>query len=242
MAAGKSRIGAGKSLVRASLAIHEPPVGYSTTPGGLVKNFRFDFNPSQLALSRRAEWKTTPTAAVREGALPQFMGPEPREMAVEIFLDSSDEPDDKNVLKQVEALFSCCEVTSKSLAANQPSTPWVVFQWGSFATARFTAYVSAVDVTYTLFGTTGVPIRATAQVRLHEIPSKPKGQNPTSGALTARRVHRLVAGDSLQSLAWREYGDSAAWRTIAEANDIDDPSRLPAGVELILPAAEEVTA
>jgi hypothetical protein len=237
--AGKG--GAGKSLVRATLAIHEPPVGYSTTPGGVIGNFSFDFNPSQLALSRRATWKTTPTAAVRSGALPEFMGPEPREMTVDVFLDSSDDPSSNDVLKKVELLFSCCEVTSASISAKQPSTPWVVFQWGSFSTARFTAYVSSVDVSYTLFGTTGVPIRATCRVSLNEIPSKTAGQNPTSGALTARRVHRVVAGDSLQSLAWREYGDAAAWRTIAETNGIDDPSRLAPGTELMLPAAEEVS-
>ncbi|THA30923.1 LysM peptidoglycan-binding domain-containing protein [Streptomyces sp. A1547] len=235
---GKS--GAGKSLVRASLAIHEPPIGQSTTPGGLIKNFTFGFNPSQLALSRRAQWKTTPTAAVRDGAVPEFMGPEPREMTVEIFLDSSGEPGGNTVLKKAEALFSCCEVTAKSIAAKQPSTPWVVFQWGSFSTARFTAYVSSVDATYSLFSTTGVPIRATCQVRLHEIPSRTKGQNPTSGALTAQRVHRVVAGDTLQSLAWREYGDANAWRAIAEANGIDDPSGLRTGTQVVLPAAEEL--
>ena len=234
------QIGAGKSLVRATLAIHQPPVGYSTTPGGLIKTFNFDFNPSQLALSRRAQWKTTPTAAVRDGAVPEFMGPQPREMAVEIFLDRSGDPDSNDVRKNVEALFSCCETTSASIAAKQPSTPWVVFQWGAFSTARFTAYVSAVEASYTLFGTTGVPIRATCKVQLHEIPSKTAGQNPTSGALTARRVHRVVAGESLQFLAWREYGDATVWRAIAEANGIDDPARLYPGTELMLPAAEEV--
>lgn len=136
--------------------------------------------------------------------------------------------------------MGCCEVTAKSIAAAQPSPPWVVFQWGAFSTARFTAYVSSVDASYSLFGTTGVPIRATCQVQLHEIPGKTKGQNPTSGALTAQRVHRIVAGDSLESLAWREYGDATVWRAIAERNGIDDPSRLPTGAELVLPAAEEV--
>ncbi|WP_030681889.1 CIS tube protein [Streptomyces cellulosae] len=241
MAGKTSKGGAGKSLVRAALAIHEPPIGYSTTPGALIKTFDFDFNPSQLALSRRAQWKTTPTAAVRDGALPEFMGPQPRELTVDILLDSSDQPGGNSVLKKVEALFSCCEVTQKSIAAKQPSTPWVVFQWGSFSTARFTSYVESVQVTYNLFGTTGVPLRATCQVRLHEIPSKAKGQNPTSGALTAQRVHRVVAGDSLQSLAWREYGDATAWRAIAEANGIDDPSRLAPGTELVMPAGEEVS-
>jgi len=232
--------GAGKSLVRASLAIHEPPVGGSTTPGGLIKTFAFDFNPAQLSLTRRAQWKTTPAQIERDGSLPEFMGSQPREMGVEIFLDSSDEPTSNSVLKKVESLLACCDVTTKSIAAKQPSPPWVVFQWGSFSTARFTSYVSSVEAAYSLFGTTGVPIRATCRLQLHEIPINTKGQNPTSGALTAQRVHRVVAGDSLQSLAWREYGDSAAWRAIAEANGIDDPTRLTNGVELVLPAAEEV--
>ncbi|MFJ2112275.1 MULTISPECIES: LysM peptidoglycan-binding domain-containing protein [unclassified Streptomyces] len=232
--------GAGKSLVRATLAIHQPPIGYSTIPGGLISDFSFDFNPAQLALSRRAEWKTTPTAAVRDGAVPEFMGPVPREMTVEVFLDGSDNPDSNDVRKKVELLFSCCEVTTASIAAKQPSPPWVIFEWGAFSTARFTAYVSSVEASYTLFGTTGLPVRALCQVRLHEIPSRPGGQNPTSGALTSRRVHRVVAGDSLQYLAWREYGDATVWRTIAETNGIDDPSRLSPGMELMLPAAEEV--
>ncbi|MEU8707603.1 LysM peptidoglycan-binding domain-containing protein [Streptomyces sp. NPDC048565] len=232
--------GAGKSLVRAGLAIHEPPVGTSTTPGALMRTFDFEFNPSQLSLTQRAQWKATPTAAVRDGSKPEFMGAEPREMTLEIFLDSSTEPTGNSVLKKVESLLGCCEVTAKSIAANQPSPPWVVFQWGSFSTSRFTAYVSSIEASYSLFGTTGVPIRATCQVALHEIPGKTRGQNPTSGALSAQRVHQVVAGDSLQSLAWREYGNASAWRDIAEANGIDDPSKLPTGTELVLPAAEEV--
>ncbi|KAA0943231.1 MULTISPECIES: CIS tube protein [Streptomyces] len=235
-----SKGGAGKSLVRATLAIHEPPIGSSTTPGGLIKTFNFDFNPSQLQLNRRAQWKSTPAAAVRNGTVPEFMGPEPREMTVEIFLDSSTKPSSNAVLKNVESLLDCCEVTAKSIAAKQPSPPWVIFQWGSFSTARFTAYVASVDVTYSLFGTTGVPIRATCRVSLHEVPTTVKGQNPTSGSLTAQRVHRVVAGDTLQSLAWREYGNAAVWRAIAENNGIDDPSQLRPGTELVLPAAEEV--
>ncbi|MGW3284520.1 CIS tube protein [Streptomyces sp. NPDC001002] len=236
----KGSKGAGKSLVHATLAIHEPPKGKSRAPGGIIKTFGFDFNPAQLSLTRRAQWKVTPAQIERDGPLPEFMGSEPREMSVEIFLDSSDEPTSNTVMKKVESLLSCCEVTTKSIAAKQPSPPWVVFQWGSFATARFTAYVSSAEANYTLFSTTGVPIRATCRLQLHEIPSKTKGQNPTSGALTAQRVHRVVAGDSLQSLAWREYGNAAAWRSIAEINGIDDPGHLPTGIELVLPAAEEV--
>lgn len=232
--------GAGKSLVRANLAIHQPPTGDSTTPGGLITRFAFEFNPAQLSISQRTQWKATPTAAVRQAAKPQFMGAEPREMTLDIFLDSSMKPNGNTVMKKVESLLLCCEVTTKSLSAKQPSPPWVVFEWGSFSTARFTAYVSSIETQYTLFGTSGVPIRATCQVALVEIPGPTAPQNPTSGALTAQRTHRVVAGDSLQSVAWGEYGNAGAWRVIAEANGIDDPSHLPTGTELMLPATEEV--
>ncbi|MGW2682457.1 CIS tube protein [Streptomyces sp. NPDC001414] len=236
----RSSRGAGKSLVRATLAIHEPPVGTSTSPGGIIKTFGFEFNPAELSIGRRADWKASAAPIERDGALPEFLGTHPRQMSVEIFLDRSDDPDSNDVMKKVESLLACCEVTSKSIAAKQPSPPWVVFQWGSFSTAHFTAYVASVDVSYSLFGTSGMPIRASCRLQLHEIPSKTAGQNPTSGALTAQRVHRVVAGDSLQSLAWREYGNAAAWRAIADANGIDGPGWLPTGTELVLPAAEEV--
>jgi nucleoid-associated protein YgaU len=85
-----------------------------------------------------------------------------------------------------------------------------------------------------------MPIRGVATVSLEEIADEQQGQNPTSGALSARRVHTVVAGDSLPSIVWREYGDPTIWRVLAEANDIDDPLRLRAGTTLMLPAAEEL--
>jgi nucleoid-associated protein YgaU len=85
-----------------------------------------------------------------------------------------------------------------------------------------------------------MPIRGTAAVSLEEIAAEPAGQNPTSGALAAHRVHTVVAGDSLPSIAWQEYGDPTIWRVVAAANDVDDPLRLRAGTALVLPAAEEI--
>nr|WP_244209970.1 LysM domain-containing protein [Streptomyces nanshensis] len=101
--------------------------------------------------------------------------------------------------------------------------------------------MSQVAAKYTLFTTSGVPIRAVCQVTMEEISGETPGQNPTSGALAARRVHRVGSGDSLASLAHREYGDAGAWRIIAEANGIDDPLRLAPGTQLLLPALDELT-
>ncbi|WP_026414104.1 LysM peptidoglycan-binding domain-containing protein [Actinomadura oligospora] len=227
------------SHVKATLSIHEPPAGDSTTPGGTIRKIAFQFNPAQLEISRSAQWTYTPTVASREAGRPEFLGTDQQSLDLEMFLDCSDKPGDSRVRTAVEALFSCLKVVPSSLP-DRPSPPWVILEWGKFSTVRFVAYVRQAAASYTLFDATGEPIRATCRISLEEIPHATAGQNPTSGALSARRVHRVVAGDSLASLAWREYGDATAWRIIAEANDLDDPMRLPPGRELLLPAADEL--
>ncbi|MEV5942972.1 LysM peptidoglycan-binding domain-containing protein [Streptomyces sp. NPDC051994] len=231
--------GKAAGLSRATLAIHQPPTDLGGSMGGLIGEVKFQFNPSQVQLGRSASWHTAPAVAYTRGAPPKFTGAQPASLQLEVFLDASGTPNSTTVQKQVELLLSCCEVTSQSVSAKAPSPPWVKFSWGSFSTVQFTAYVTSVNAHYTLFGPNGTPLRATCTLALTEIATSTKGQNPTSGALSARRVHRTVAGDTLASLAWREYGDATQWRVIAEANEIDDPMRLRPGTELLLPASSE---
>ena len=230
----------GSSLVRASLAIHEPPTGLAMALGGEIGTVDFQFNPNELTLVRRASWSMDHAVGFRRGALANFRGADPATMDVSIFLDSTAPGSKVEVQSQVELLLSCCEVYPPSIFTRRPSPPWVRLSWGSFSTVQFIAFVNSASAKYTLFSPSGEPTRATCTMSLTEIAVLTSGQNPTSGALTARRVHRVVVGDSLQSLAWREYGDATVWRVIAEANGIDDPMDLQPGTELLLPAAEEI--
>jgi hypothetical protein len=232
--------GANNSLVRARLTIHHPPSGSSHALGGRIGEVEFQFNPNQLELSRSASWYAQRAVGFDRGAQQEFSGADPASLSVEVFLDSSATPTTPEVRKKVEQLLSCCEVDPESLPTNRPSPPWVRFSWGGFSTVQFIAYVESVSVAYSLFSPTGEPLRATCRLSLKEIPTPTKGQNPTSGALTAQRVHRVVVGDSLPSLAWREYGSATRWRAIAEANGIDDPMRLRPGSELLLPSVDDV--
>ncbi|RFS83460.1 LysM domain-containing protein [Actinomadura pelletieri DSM 43383] len=229
------------SHVRATLSIHNPPAGAGTRPGGLMRRVKFQFNPAQLELTKSANWQYTPAVATRAAAKVEFLGTNQQTLELEMFLDSSDRPGRPKVRKDVEAVLACLRPAPSSLP-DRASPPWVIFEWGGFTTVRFVAYVRQVSASYTLFSSTGEPVRAVCRLSLEEIPRDTPGQNPTSGALTARSVHTLVAGDTLASLAWREYGDATAWRVIAEANEIDDPMRLVPGRELLLPAAEEMRA
>ncbi|GLF96831.1 CIS tube protein [Streptomyces yaizuensis] len=226
-------------LSRAVLSVHQPPTDLGGSAGGLIGEVRFQFNPSQLRLGRSASWTTAPAVAYTRGAPPKFTGAQPAGLGLEVFLNAPTTSAAATVQDQVALLLSCCEVTEQSIAAKAPSPPWVRFSWGAFKTVQFTAYVTSVDATYTLFSPNGMPLRATCSLSLTEISTATKRQNPTSGALSAHRIHRTVAGDTLASLAWREYGDVGRWRVIAEANSVDDPMRLRPGTELLLPAASE---
>lgn len=230
---------AGTSLSKATLAIHEPPLGLLMALGEKIEDIDFQFNPTKVQLSRSAQWNSRTSPKFRLAAIPEFLGSSPYTMQMQIFLDSSMTPSGTTVQDQVESLLKCCEVTLTSIFALQPCTPWVFFQWGSFATASFIAYVESVQAEYTLFNGSGTPIRATCDLTITEIPFLTLGQNPTSGALDVHRVHRVVSGDTLQSMAWREYGDATKWRVIAEANGIDDPMRLTVGQELLIPASPD---
>jgi nucleoid-associated protein YgaU len=45
----------------------------------------------------------------------------------------------------------------------------------------------------------------------------------------------IRAGDTLPAVAFREYGDAAQWRPIADANNRSNPLDLTPGEELIVP-------
>lgn len=231
--------GAPSNLQKASLQVHQPPKAGSTAqPGGVLFEIKFQFNPKELSLTKNAKWQRDAQPNAKKSGPPQFKGSDPCKLALEMFLDATDTMDDK-VVKTVEQLFSCCVATEDSRQQGKGSPPWVIFKWGGMT--GFPAYVASVAAKYTLFTPGGIPVRAVCTVNLEEIAGEQSGQNPTSGALAARDEHLLIAGDTLQSLAYQAYGNAELWRVIADANDIDDPMRLRPGTRLLVPALEEIS-
>lgn len=226
----------GAKLEKAYLTVLEPsPSGGS----GEIARLDLQFNPKEYSVQKSASWESKPAKGAKKASMPEFKGAEPRSMTVEVFLDRTDS-DSADVTGDIETLFRCCTPVEKTVGKNKPSPPFVQFVWGK--TTSFTAFVKQVSVKYTLFRPDGSPVRATASLTLQEIPREPGNQNPTSGSLTARRTHLLVDGESLQSVAYREYGDPTQWRVVAEANGIDDPFRVAVGTSLLVPPPDEALA
>jgi hypothetical protein len=119
--------------------------------------------------------------------------------------------------------------------ATKPRPPMVVFAWGGFRS--FSAVVTNMTQTFTLFLADGTPVRAKVAISIKEAPLPQSGQNPTSRAAGARRSRMVQLGDTLDWIATEELGDPNAWRLIAEINDLEDPRRLRPGQILLIPSA-----
>jgi nucleoid-associated protein YgaU len=49
------------------------------------------------------------------------------------------------------------------------------------------------------------------------------------------KVHTVIEGDRLDTLAHKFYGNSRLWHIIADSNDIINPFELEIGIQLIIP-------
>lgn len=199
---------------------------------------KFMFNPKEYSITKAAVWTNiSPADSTKRVAMAQFVNADPATLTVDVFLDATDPTrrpaSIKNALKK---LFDACGPLPDTVDSNVPSPPFVIFGWGT--TISFPSYLKSVTVKYTMFHPDGTPLRANASLSLVEVPAKKSFQNPTSGGLAALRTHTVVDGDSLASIAHRQYGRPNNWRAIAEANAIDDPMRLPPGNRLLVPPTD----
>jgi nucleoid-associated protein YgaU len=231
---GKDRV----TMQKATLNLYaaEPASGGST-PGKSLGFLEFQFNPKEVTISKAAKWERKPSKGGNTAGPPDFMGADPCKLTVEMFFDATSTQDGA-VVEAVEKLFACCIPTEQSRVKKKSAPPLVVLHWGKVSS--FASFVTSVSAKYTLFSADGMPIRAVCSVAMEEMPGEPFAQNPTSGSYDVRRVHRLVAGETLASVAYAEYGDPTQWRPLAAYNGIDDPLRLQAGSTLMLPTPEEL--
>lgn len=225
----------------------------SLVPPGEVT---FDINPEQITMSRSVNASGRPTASSNTGT-PAGASPSIFRGAMASKITMKDVtffgPDTKSRCDQLlnwmspgggllgslgAALFAA--LTGINLASR---LPLVIFQWGPPELGfMYECNVTNVNVVYTRFASSGIPVRATVQIDLQEQPS-PLGTlptNPTSGGLPGRQTHTVTAGESLPGIAMSRYGAPGRWRALAECNGVEDPLRVRAGDRLYLPNPDEL--
>jgi hypothetical protein len=194
------------------------------------------FNPEDLALQQSNGW----TGNVQPGrGVPtlRYTGASSGVLRLTLFFDTTNTGE--AVSKYTSKIVGLMEVNTKlpgaSASTGNARPPWVEFHWGDFHS--FKAVVSDLEVTFEYFSSTGTPLRARARMTLtqyqEDLAFGP--QNPTSGTPSPHRTHRVQPGETLDRISALHYGDSTRWRSIAEANDIEDPLALRPGALLAIP-------
>lgn len=199
------------------------------------------FNPKDYTVSKTNTWNARPTPGA-VAAEPQFGGGAPYEIALALLFDASMLGDGQRVADATRALFDLMEASQGSGAgsggqSNSRRPPKVTFIWGAFI--AFEAYAKSLTVQYQLFAPDGQPLRADVKLSLLQADAgPPRGQNPTTRSDGSLGTHIVRDGDTLPAIAYQEYGDPTRWRTLAEANGIDDPLALRRGMALAIPGID----
>jgi nucleoid-associated protein YgaU len=197
----------------------------------------FAFNPTEYTVAKSAAWSRPPMRGGARTGKPEFQGANPQTLQMEIFFDDWWGVD---VGRSIQTLLEWVKPTRDSLAKKKPRPPILIFDWGPNPVLwEFPCYLKEVRAKYDLFSPGGRPLRASASITLEEVPFEEGRQNPTSGSIHGRRTILVSEGETLASIAWREYEDPTLWRGLATFNGIDDPLRLRPGSTLLLPTADE---
>jgi hypothetical protein len=195
------------------------------------------FNPAALSISKEASWVGEKSPNFNSPWL-KFAGGDSATYSLSLFFDAhAHERNSKDVREYTNQLL---QLTLRGAGRSMYAVPFsnppmVTFTWGKIT--LFSAVVTKVQVTFTLFSPDGLPIRAKADVTFKQqdtwddfVPS----QNPTSRS-DSRKTRRVHAGQRLDQIASEEYGDARYWRLLAEANSLDDPFSLSDGQLLVIP-------
>jgi phage protein U len=206
-----------------------------------INHVMLAFNPQKVQINTSAEWKSTPTVKSKTSPPVQYVGTKNRTLSMELVFDSNwldYFTGGGDVARDVEQLLSWTD-PKQGLPGKTPNPPILVFSWGIATTLYFDCYLKSVNASYTEFNPLGSPTRAEVSLTLQSIPADPPPTNPSSGGVPGRRTHVMAAGDTLHSVAAREYGRASLWRGLAEANNIDDPLRVAIGTSILIPPRED---
>jgi len=212
-------LAAAQSLVAAHLRIIEPPVDDPLIP--------LRFNPTEYKISKANNFAEIEIPGLESPPL-QFVRGGAETLTVDFLLDTSDSLEDVRK-RYVTRLRELLRMQEKLHAP-----PIVAFVWDQQV---FKGVIESLDVSFTLFSPTGVPLRAQVSAALKEYrPVKVQVRETRTLSPDVEKSYVVRRGETLSSIAAAVYRDPARWREIAATNLIQDPRTLAPGTPLTIPA------
>jgi nucleoid-associated protein YgaU len=213
----------GRAYAEAFLRITSPTVNPSE------RDIPLHFNPADYTITRANTFAEVPIPGLESSPLQYVRGVSATLTISKLTFDTSD------TLSDVRTVYVARlqKLMSKNPKLHAP--PIVDFIW---AQTVFHGVITNLEITYQLFHSNGVPLRAEIKLTMKEHRSvldqyKLEGRNQSSPDVEKRYVAR--AGETLSSIAAAVFRDPAQWRAIALANAITDPRAIAPGTVLTIP-------
>jgi len=197
--------------------------------------FECQFNPTEFQVGKVNNWNVDSSIGANSESL-TFLGGAAQDVSLKLLFDNTGNgkpvTDDSNykLLKS----FTLTETGRKNEHTGKSEPPRVHVQWGEYIS--FPAVITEFVERFMLFTPEGAPVRIEVSLTLKQAidTSKQNPQNPTSRSIPYK-THRVQMGERLDWIAFQAYGDAAAWKEIALANEIVDPLTLTPGQLLRIP-------
>ncbi len=132
------------------------------------------YNPKELQVDRNIPWaKPAATNKTSNAKNPgeirlEFSGAEGRSMQIELLFDGY-EKDAASVADNITMLEKMCAVRVGAATTSAERRPHhCVVMWGDRGLPNFRCVISSLSIKYQMFSDTGVPLRATATLKLME--------------------------------------------------------------------------
>jgi nucleoid-associated protein YgaU len=203
------------------------------------------FNPTEMQFQKSAQIAEVAIPGL-DSPLLQFVRLQDEKLNLELFFDTTDTGMDdnaKSVTLLTDPFYELLKIDSDTHAPPRLSFSWgQEFPGGNIDDAKqqrtdFRCVVESVTQHFTVFSPSGTPLRAKLSVVLREyktIEQQVAQLNLQSADVTTSYV--VQSGDTLPKIAFQAYSDPTTWRTIADANNIIDPTELTPGTVLSIPA------
>lgn len=193
------------------------------------------YNPKEFTIDSSVQYQRSAMPGLQT-PITQFVSGQVQTLSLELFFDSYEKRED--VRESTSKLTNLLKINSETHAP-----PVCRFEWGVPLSLEkgvfFQGVFDKITQKFTMFLDSGIPVRATLSVSISEYRTiKEQLANIKKESSDRSKLRELKEGDQLWHLANREYNDSTLWRTIADANNIENPRLLTPGIELVLPPLE----
>lgn len=214
----------------------------------IVPGLEVQFNPTEFTLNKGVQIAEIPIPGLDMPIL-QFVRGQTETLTLDLFFDTTDQgmgDDATSVTTLTDQFYELIKIDSDIHAP-----PICHFTWGgnNFPGSNFDGnwasqsrengfdcLIDNVRQRFTMFGTQGVPLRATLTVSMREYKTLDSQlQELRLMSPDHTRTHVVQLGETLNKIANQYYQDSTKWRIIAEANSILDPLALQPGTIFEIP-------